>query len=98
MASIPVILDELPQAEPETLGVLNAGARIKEIDADKLQHSLSYLSEQLSKIFQDIKRVGDFQLKQIQLQAEITAEGGIALIGSTKAGVKGAITLTFNSE
>lgn len=38
-----------------------------------------------------------YRLTEVQVQLEITAEGGVALIGSVKAGAKGAITLTFST-
>jgi hypothetical protein len=44
----------------------------------------------------DVKQVGGFQLKQVTIQVEVTAEGGIELVGTAKLGGKGAITLTFS--
>jgi hypothetical protein len=98
METIPVIVEETDEPQSGTLGgVLTPRSRTKEIDTGKLRQSISRLSEQISGIFADIKKVGDFQLKQIQLSVEITAEGGVALVGiaNAKAGAKGAITLTF---
>lgn len=66
----------------------------KEFDSDKLKESLANLTTQLNTLFADIKQVGAFQLQQVQIQVEISAEGEILLIG--KAGVKGAVTLTFS--
>ena len=55
---------------------------------------LTGLSGQIGEILQDVKQVGDFKLKTVQVQVGISAEGGFVLIG--KAGVKGAVTLTFS--
>ncbi len=96
MSTISVVVEETDEPQSGTLGVLTPGSRIKEIDTDKLRQSVSKLSEQISGIFADIKKVSEFQLKQVQLSVEISAEGGVALIGTAKAGVKGAITLTFS--
>src|SRR5262245_40054070 len=95
MSTIPVIVEREKEPQSGTLGVLTATTQIKEIDTDKIRQSFSKLSEQLSTLLQDIKQVGQFKLKEVQLQVEVTAEGGVALIGVAKAGVSGAITLTF---
>ncbi len=96
MNTLPVIIDDA-ETDSGTLdgGILSPGDRIKNIDADKIRNSLTNLSDKISQILKDIKSVGDFKLKQVQLSVEISAEGGVALIGSAKAGAKGAITLTF---
>ncbi len=99
MAIIPVIVEDAEsKTEPGTLGggILSPESKIKNIDADKLRKSLSELSGQVSNVLQDIKDVGNFKLKEVQISVEISAEGGVALIGSAKAGAKGAITLTFS--
>jgi hypothetical protein len=75
MATIPVIVEHLAEPQAGTLGVLNTNL-VQEIDASKLHDSLKQLSEQIPGLFQDIKQVGNFQLKQVQLQVGITAEGG----------------------
>ncbi len=95
MPTIPVIVERATEPQSGTLGVLTSSTRIKEIDADTLRQSFSKLSEQLSTLLHDIKQVGQFKLTEVQLQVEVTAEGGVALIGVAKAGVSGAITLTF---
>ncbi len=101
MAIIPVIVEDTksesdPRAGTLSSGILSPGNKIKEIDAEKLRKSLSDLSGQISDVLQDIKDVGNFKLKEVQISVEISAEGGVALIGSAKAGAKGAITLTFS--
>ena len=97
MNTIPIIVDTSDGPQPGTLGVLTFSARVKEIDADLLRQSLARLSEQISTLLHDVKQVGAFRLKEVQLQVEVTAEGGVALIGVAKAGVTGAITLTFSA-
>jgi hypothetical protein len=39
--------------------------------------------------------VGDYELHEVKLQVEISAKGGVNLVGTAEAGGKGAITLTF---
>jgi hypothetical protein len=43
----------------------------------------------------DVKQISSFKLKEVTIQVEVTAEGGIELVGTAKLGGKGAITLTF---
>ena len=97
MNTIPIRLEESTESQSGTLGVLTPGSVIKHVSADKIRESLAELSGQIAEILHDIKAVGDFKLKQVQIAVEITAEGGVALIGIGKAevGAKGAMTLTF---
>jgi hypothetical protein len=65
------------------------------MSTEGLAASLRELTEELGRIFADVRRVGAFELNEVQVGLEISAEGGFNLIGSAKAGGKGAITLTF---
>ncbi len=94
-----ILVEENNGTKPGTLGgPRDSGANqgIKDIADKTLRSSLSTLSRELSDILVDINQVGNYRLKEVQLQAEITAEGGFVLIG--KAGIKGAVTLTFANE
>jgi hypothetical protein len=105
MPTIPVLLDDAtpdnhpPRVSPGTLGLGSErrGPKVKELDTDKLRDSLTGLSAQLQEVFRDIKQVGDFQLKQVQVSVEVNAASGFVLIGSASIGAKGAITLTFTA-
>lgn len=68
---------------------------VRDIPVEKLRSNLNAVCQSVTNALQDIKKVGDFKLKEIQLQVEVTAEGGVELIGTAKLGGKGAITLTF---
>ena len=70
-------------------------SRIVPLDTDQLAASLKDLTGELGKIFADLQRFGGYELNQVQVSLEISAEGGFNLIGNAKAGGKGAITLTF---
>ncbi len=98
MSTLSVLVDGETKSTAGTLGPARGGAgeTVKDISIEKLRTSLAGLSGQISEILQDIKRVGDFNLKTVQIEVAISAEGGFVLIG--KAGVKGAVTLTFASE
>ncbi len=96
MTKIPVLIDHTTSQPREgTLGLLDTKERILEVDADRLRRSLSEFSASMTEVLRDLKRVGEIPLKEVQLTVEVTAEGGVALIGTAKAGAKGAITLTF---
>ena len=97
MSKIPVITAPAHATEPRpgTLGILEPESMITELDTDRLKASLAGLSAQIGEVLSDIRAVGDFKLKEVKVSVEISAEGGVALIGSAKAGAKGAIELTF---
>ena len=97
MSTIPVLVAETKNPQPETLGVFMPPL-IKEIDAEKIRHSVTHISEQIAGILQDVKQVGDFKLKEVQVGVEISAEGEIAIVGTVRggAGIRGAMTLTFS--
>ena len=63
-----------------------------------VQESLAELSGRLSTLLADLKAVGGFQLSEVRVGVELTAEGGVNLIGNLTAGAKGAIELTFKPE
>jgi hypothetical protein len=71
------------------------GSRVVPFDTAELAASLRGLTGQLGELFGGLRDVGGFELQQVQVGLEVSAEGGFNLIGSAKAGGKGAITLTF---
>ena len=97
MATIPVLVDETSAPLSGTLGggVLSPSPMLKEFDAEAIKSGIMRLSEQIAGLAQQTPPPSGIRLKQIQVQVGITAEGGVALIGLAKAGVSGAITLTF---
>ncbi|MCB2263937.1 MAG: hypothetical protein LGR52_13540 [Candidatus Thiosymbion ectosymbiont of Robbea hypermnestra] len=94
MSKITVITE--PAAEADTLGLLDAPRVLTELDTERLRHSFADLSAAIGSLLQDIRTVGDFKLEEVTVAVEISAEGGVALIGNAKAGAKGAIHLTFS--
>ena len=67
----------------------------RDIPVDKLRRSWASLQEGLGDLFADVKEVGGFQLRQVSVGLEVSAEGGFKLIGTAKAGGKSSLTLTF---
>lgn len=65
------------------------------IPVEKLQRNMTAITEAFLETLADIKKVGRFRLTEITVEVEVSAEGGIALIGTAKAAGKGAISLKF---
>lgn len=88
---------EMPEEELQKKGIFSRDEKTgrKNISVEKLKVDLLSIKEGLPELFQDMKKVGEFSLKQISVGIEVSAEGGISIIGSAKVGGKGAITLTF---
>ena len=82
-----------------TLGTRSTAARagrfIKDVPVDQLQRKLKDLTAALGELLTDVKAVGGFELSEVQIGVELTAEGGVNLIGNLTAGAKGAMQLTF---
>ncbi len=96
MAEIPILVAN-EQSRKGTLGPsLGKSRTIKSISTETLRESITALSGEFTTIMEDIKDVGGFNLKKIQIQAGIDAKAGIILIG--EAGIKGSVTLTFSKE
>lgn len=66
------------------------------ISTDKLKASLSGLVAKLSAITADLAvRSSGLTLKEMEVGVEVTAEGGVNLIGTAKAGATASLKLTF---
>ena len=76
-------------------GFGGGASRVVPFDTAELAESLRALSTQLGDLFGGLRAVAGYELQQVQVSLEVSAEGGFNLIGSAKAGGKGAITLTF---
>ncbi len=98
MSGIPILMEKTKPSKGATLSRTSDKAKteVTVFPTEKLQQSLSALTDEFATIMQDIKEVGDFNLSTVQIQVGIDAEVGFVLIG--KAGVKGTVTLTFSNE
>ena len=65
------------------------------IPLDHLKANMEAACRQVSQMLEDVRSVGQFRLSEITLQVEISAEGGVQFIGTSKVAGKGAITLKF---
>jgi len=98
MDTISVRVESEPEEAPydTILGLRPGIGGVREIEVGKLRESFSHLAQQISKILQDIRTVGAYRLKEVEIDVEVSSEGGVHLVGSLKAGVKGAIKLKFS--
>ncbi len=98
MSTIPVIVEQTGEVRSGNFGALQSSNRIltTPMDTGKIKDSLSTFSSEISTMLQGVQTNGDFHLSEVELKAELSAEGGVTLIGTTKAGMAGAITLKFS--
>ncbi|HYV49820.1 MAG TPA: hypothetical protein VFA20_33420 [Myxococcaceae bacterium] len=68
---------------------------VAQVPVDKLRANLKSATSALAEVFRDIQAVGQFQLDEVTIGLEVTAEGGIEFLGSLSVGGKAAITLKF---
>ena len=68
---------------------------LRQIPIEPLKKNLASISEGLLNVLESVQQIGKFKLKEVTLQVEVSADGGIQIIGTAKIGGKGAITLTF---
>jgi Trypsin-co-occurring domain 1 len=90
--TIPVIVEAQPDKDIFGEGAL---ARL-DLPLQKVSANLAELTGKLSAMAAAAwKAGGDLSLSEIELGIEITAEGGVSLIGTAKAGASASISLTF---
>ncbi|MFE2041965.1 hypothetical protein ACFXAZ_13735 [Streptomyces sp. NPDC059477] len=77
----------------------DAPASVRRIPTAVLRENLQRTVDALQMVLADIRvSEGGMPLQQAQVSFEITATGGITVVGtSAQVGAKGAITLTFGS-
>lgn len=66
------------------------------ISAEVLQKNMASFLEVLSPALNQAEKVvGGYDLEEIELKLEVSAEGSLSLIGTVQAGAVGGITLKF---
>lgn len=73
-------------------------AVLQKLDPTQLNDSLKKLALELDQILKDVETKGGYRLKGIEIGLEITAEGGVNLIGTMTVGGKAALTLRFEKS
>jgi hypothetical protein len=98
METIPFLVTLPEEDEQEVKGIFSSDTPIvvRDLPTEKLRENLNKVCQGVATMLKDVKQVGGFQLKQVTIQVEVSAEGGVELVGTAKLGGKGAITLTFS--
>ena len=98
--TIPFLVSLPDQDHQETKGIFVPDGEIvlQNIPVDHLKENLSKICQGLTTVLSDVKKVGSFKLKEVEIGVEVTADGGVNFVGTAKVGGKGAITLTFVDE
>lgn len=100
MSEIPFLVSVPDEDDDEQVkGLFSSKSSVvalRNIPTDRLKENLTNVCQSLGEALHDVKKVGNFRLKEVTIQVEVTAEGGVELIGTAKVGGKGAITLTFS--
>ncbi len=74
------------------------GAAARQVPIGALKRNLERLSGGLMATLEGVRAVGRFELTEVTLSVEVSAEGGVSILGTgAKAAGKGAITLTFTA-
>ena len=68
---------------------------VADVPIKSLKENLTTVCQGVATVLTDIRKVGGFELKTVTLQVEVSASGGVSLIGTANVAGKGAITLTF---
>lgn len=97
METIPFLVS-LPDEDDQVKGIFSTDTDIavRDLPINLLRENLNKVCQGMVSMLSDVKKVGNFRLKEVTIQVEVTAEGGIELVGTAKLGGKGAITLTFS--
>ncbi len=61
-----------------------------------LKSNLQNATQRLGEIFAEIRSVGQYELKEVEIGLEVGAEGGVSFIGTSKISGSGSIKLTFS--
>jgi len=101
MDSIPFLV-ALPTktGENDEMGILgtlisDADIGMKQIPVCVLKNNMASIAESMLNVLEDIKQVGQYKLKEVTMQVEVSANGGVSIVGTANIGGKGAISLKF---
>ena len=98
-----VNLMDKPQKDTITVvtsgrGVVRGGVRSRlEVKVEELASNVKLFLEQMNKVLENSpEKVGKFQFVEIEVHAEVTAKGTLALLGiGSEAGIVGGLKFVF---
>jgi len=88
----------VPIDKNDQMGLFRSDAEIelKQIPINVLKENLNSICNVILDALRDLNRIEPYKLKEVTLQVEVSANGGINLIGTANLGGKGAISLKFS--
>ncbi|GMM83438.1 hypothetical protein [Pseudoalteromonas sp. MTN2-4] len=98
MQTLPIIVNQTYDSDDsQTKGIFtpDSDTVLENVPVDTLSDNLNTVCNGVCKALSNLSKVGDFSLKEVSIQVEVSAQGGVNLIGSASVGGKGAITLKF---
>lgn len=99
-ATVPVLVAVDGESDGETKALFSSGRRavVKQIPVARLQEELAILRRDLAALVAaaPAEDEGDLRLSALEVQVEISASGGVHLIGTAEVGATAALTLTFS--
>jgi hypothetical protein len=100
---LPFLVPDEESEDAETMGGLfsrdDARVTLRQIPIEVLRESLRSTISTLSSILTEIADQSmAMQLHEAQIGFEVSASGGVQLIGTAQVGTKGAITLVFRRD
>lgn len=95
--TLPVLSKEVEDEESSMLPPLRSVLRIREVPGEVLEASLRAV---VSRVYQILKSLDEpplgVALSQVTVNAALTSDGRVALVGEVGAAVSDSITLTFD--
>jgi hypothetical protein len=94
------IINSAEEPEDNSKGLFgnSSSTKINEVDSDELKSNLNELIANLSGVLDNVKSTDGYKLKQFTVGVEISAKGGVSLIGKLEAGAKAAVSLVFEKD
>ena len=89
------ILFDATESGLESKGIFTSGLKKVAVDTSKLKDGFERLVGSFGDVLSDIRSVGAFELDEVSFSVKVTSEGGVALVGTVKAGVGSTVTLRF---
>lgn len=65
------------------------------IPVETLRENFRQATQMLSEALADIQNVGTYELQEVEVGVEVSAEGGVQFVGTAKLAGSGAIKLKF---
>ena len=94
------IITSAGSQEDNSKGIFGSSASnsVSEVDSAALTSNLNELITNLSGVLDKVQNNEGYKLKQFTVGVEISAKGGVSLIGKLEAGAKAAVSLVFERD